>query len=65
MVSKFSNLSMGCLQNNKTEILQLEQTQELVKLPGSSVDMSTPGYENLSEGEAMQLEAANTVMNNF
>ena len=49
----------------QTEILQLEQTQELVKLPGSSVDMSTPGYENLTESEARQLEAANTVMNNF
>ena len=49
----------------QTEILQLEQTQELVKLPGSSVDMSNPAYENLTENEAKQLEAANTVMQNF
>jgi GH24 family phage-related lysozyme (muramidase) len=49
----------------QTEILQLEKTQELVKLPGSSVDMSNPSYQNLTESEAKQLEAANTVMRNF
>lgn len=52
-------------EDKKIEVLQLQETRELVKLPGDRVDMSNPAYQNISESSARQLDAANSIMSNF
>ena len=52
-------------EDKKIEVLQLEETREWVKLPGDTVDMSNPAYKNIPESSAKQLDAANSIMQNF
>ena len=52
-------------EDKKLEVLQLQETRELVKLPGDRVDMSNPAYQNMSESSAKQLDAATSIMNNI
>ena len=52
-------------EDKKLEVLQLQETRELVKLPGDRVDMSNPAYQNMSESSAKQLDAANSIMVNI
>ena len=49
----------------QNEIYQLEQTQNLVQLPGSVVDTSLPGLANVPEESARQFTAAQAVYDNI